>query len=890
MKLTGILTATVMLLVSISIQGQTVNLSGKDIPLKKVFTSIKKQTGTLFFYDEDLIREAKPVTIDLKNATLETALNEVFRDQPLTWVMEDKTVSITKKPVQDNAFTQTPTSPSSFSVKGTITDGEGNPLSDVSISVKNTKYGTITDRNGRFQINATKKDVLVFSSVSYSPLEVKVESREMKIQLQQEFRPMETLLVGGNINAIKKKADATSVTVLDAKTLEKIPYNTIDQIYRGWVPGTNNFDQGSNPAGLLSISIRGAGNPSSVAPVAVYIDGIEYAGGSGYLCLLDKTNIDRIEIVRGPGASTMYGTGSNGGIIQIFTKKGRSSQTAVNFTSSAGFYKSKWVEKNAFQQLHNLDVTTGFQKATLTMGASYRSIEAYFPDGGEKNKGFYLDAKFDLGKLQVNATARYNVENFSISRNPIYDTAIHHRTDIIINPSPGVHVAAYEWFRVRPTNSDFKNGITETYITGVNLTHNTSKNWVNKLDAGYTSNYRSEIPMTNGIIPLQRLYQTIRQNITTIRYSNTLTLPDNGHDLGATILSGLEFKKYSQSTILTRAVASTNVISAEPDNNNYGAFVQVNPSYKNVYLTVGLRYEKNELFKAALNPRLGLTTNFDISSLILKPRISWGRGISAPAYSDRFGRPANAFTVLYANPDIKPQSQQGFDYGLELYEKKGRYKFEVVYYDNILHNMITDIILGPDPANPNISAFINVNTAQVVNRGWEFSGVYTIKRFSLQSTFSIMNSTVEDTTGSYLLIQLEGKAPGSRMYNLPRHTAGLNLTYNFYKLFGQNDRGSVSLNVTEVDGVKYQDRRTLFLDIAYGRAPYTDPWVPYEMETPAVFRGGLFADYMILQGLRFYAQGSNILNNYNYENSIEYPAHGATWLFGVKYNFVKNNN
>ena len=70
------------------------------------------------------------------------------------------------------------------------------------------------------------------------------------------------------------------------------------------------------------------------------------------------------------------------------------------------------------------------------MGASYRTVGAYLPDGGERNKGFYLDAKFDLGKLQVNAIGRYNVRNFSFARNPIYDTAIHPRTDIIITPLP----------------------------------------------------------------------------------------------------------------------------------------------------------------------------------------------------------------------------------------------------------------------------------------------------------------------------------------------------------------------------------------------------------------------------------------------------------------------
>ncbi len=888
MKLAGLLIMAVWLLLSIAGKTQTVNFSGKNVPLKKIFTTIKKQTGTLFFYDEALMLDAKPVTVNLRDASLETALNEIFKDQPLTWTLIDKTVTIARKQLQDTEFSKE--EQTSFLVKGALKDADGNPVGDVSVMVKGKKQGTIADKNGRFSINASQNDILIFSSIGYITRELRVEREEMNIALQLDIKPMELFIMGGNLMALRRKADATSVTILDSKTLEKIPSNTIDQIYRGWVPGTNNFDQGSSPEGLLSLSIRGAGNPSSVAPVAVYIDGIEYAGGSGYLCQLDKNNIDRIEIVRGPGASTMYGTGSNGGIVQIFTKNGKANQTAVNFTSSAGFIQSKWVEKNPFQQLHNLELVTGFQKVALTMGASYRTAGAYFPDGGEKNKGFYMDAKSNLGKFKVNAIVRYNVKNWNSERNPIYDTAIHPRTDIIITPSPGVSVAAYEWLRVRPTNPDNKNGISETYIAGINLSHNTSKYWVNKLDAGYTYNDRMEVPIADGITNLQRIYQTIKQNITTVRYSNTLSFPDNGGSFGATILSGLEFKNYSHAVILTRPIGGINILDKDPDNKNYGAFVQINPSYKNIYLTMGLRYEKNELFTAALNPRLGLTTNFDTRSLTIKPRISWGKGITAPSYSDRFGRPPNGFTVLYANPDIKPQSQQGFDYGLELYDKKGKFKFEAVYYDNILENMITGIILGPDPIDSTISGFKNVNTAQVVNRGWEFSGEYHTKQISIQGTFSIMNSTVEDTTGSYLLSQLSGKAPGSRMYNLPRHTAGLNITYSFFKLFGKNDRGSVSLNVTEVDGVKSQDLRTYFLDVAYGRAPYNIPWTPYEIVTSPVFRVGFFADYQILSNLRFFAQGSNILNDYHYENAITYLPHGAAWLFGFKYSFVKNNN
>lgn len=263
---------------------QTVNFSGKDVPLKTIFASIKTQTGIVFFYDENLMKEAKPVTVILKDIKLETALNEIFKDQPLTWSLEDKTVTIIKRSELISNQTELPPSPKSIHVKGIVTDEKGDPISDVTVMVKGKEQGSIADSNGRFHINALQNEILIFSSVSYITKEIKVEKEETNIQLQLDVKPMEAYLVGGNLRAIKRKADATTVTVIDSKTLEKIPFNTIDQIFRGWVPGTNNFDVGDSPEGLLTLSIRGSAGSSAVAKVAVYIDGIEYAGGSG-ICL-----------------------------------------------------------------------------------------------------------------------------------------------------------------------------------------------------------------------------------------------------------------------------------------------------------------------------------------------------------------------------------------------------------------------------------------------------------------------------------------------------------------------------------------------------------------------------------------------------------------------------
>jgi outer membrane receptor protein involved in Fe transport len=875
---------TVLLQLSLKGECQTVTFSGKDVSLQHIFTTIKNQTGILFFYDATLLKDAKPVTIEWKNISLEKALNEIFKDQSLTWLLEDKTVTVIKNP-EPVTSEAAPQSLPPIRVKGTITDDVGYPISNVTVMIKGTKKGMLSDSAGGFSIAADRKNILRFSTINHSPKEMRVQGGEMNVELQLEVKAMEALLVGGNLNAIKRKAEATSVTVIDSKTLERIPVNTLDQIFRGWVPGTNSFDVGSDPEGFPTLSIRGAGGPNSLTVIAVYIDGMEYAGGSGYLSQLDKNNIDRIEIVKGPGAATMFGTGSNGGIVQIFTRKGKPGQTTVNLTTSAGFYKSKWVEENPFQQTHSIETTTGIKNVSLKLGGSLRTVGAYMPDGGEKNKTFYASAGFFIGKLTTNLTNRNILRNFSLARKPYYDTALHPRTDIIIEPVPGFRTPAFEWFDVRPTVSRNKNGISETHIGGINLSHRTTENWVNYLDAGFTRNTGNEVPNSNGIAPLQGRYLSSMSSIMTMRYSNVLNLRKTTNSFDLMITSGAEYKKYSNSTTITGATTANTAIFENPDNKNYGAFLLLNPSYKNVYLTMGLRFEKNELFKAAWNPRLGLTTNFDTRSLSIKPRISWGRGISSPSYLQRFGQPPTILTVVYANPDLKPQSQQGFDYGLEVYDKKGAFKFELVYYDNRLKDMIAEEELGKDPTDSMLAAYKYTNVAIIANRGWEFSGEYHLGRLTLNGTLSIFNSTIQDTTGAYSLTELRGKNPGTRMRNLPKYTAGLVMNYNFHRLFGKSDKGLVSLSITELGGVRYDDYRKYALDVAYGRTPYVPGSIGNAVENN-VFRVGLYADYFIVNDLRFFIQGSNILNDYEYEYSSDYPTHGASWLFGFKCSFL----
>jgi hypothetical protein len=80
-----------------------------------------------------------------------------------------------------------------------------------------------------------------------------------------------------------------------------------------------------------------------------------------------KNNIDHIEIVKGPSAATLYGSGSNGGVILVYTKKAALNSTNINLTTSAGWYDSKWQDKKPFRQIHSFNVSQALKTSPILL-------------------------------------------------------------------------------------------------------------------------------------------------------------------------------------------------------------------------------------------------------------------------------------------------------------------------------------------------------------------------------------------------------------------------------------------------------------------------------------------------------------------------------------------
>ena len=166
---------------------QTISLSEKNASLEVVLKSIKQQSGYVFFYNYRVMEKSKPVTVNLTGASLKEALDACFKGQPLTYSIEGKLVTITIRSAQPD-IAPPGDAAAEIPVTGVVRDSLGNPIADVTVSVRGKKKAVRTDQYGRFSISAEPGDVIIFSSVSYNRREVVINSNTSSISIELSQR------------------------------------------------------------------------------------------------------------------------------------------------------------------------------------------------------------------------------------------------------------------------------------------------------------------------------------------------------------------------------------------------------------------------------------------------------------------------------------------------------------------------------------------------------------------------------------------------------------------------------------------------------------------------------------------------------------------------------
>jgi len=357
MKLTLLLLLSVVLQTSARGYAQPVTLHVKAAPLLEVFKSIRQQTGYVFVFDLQMIDNAKPVSCSQDAAPLERILEEVFRDQPLTYSIVKKSIIIKKKAVITSSVPEA----ARIKIKGQVTESNGNPMVGVTVVNKSGRSNALTDDLGIFNIEANVGDSLMFTMIGMLPQTVAVKSDKLlKIVMQPKVSDVGEVVVVA-YGTQKKASMVSAVTSINPKEL-KGPTSNLTTMLAGRLSGVISYQRSGEPGrDNASFFIRGITTfgTGKVDPL-ILIDGME--SSTNDLARLQPDDIAGFSILKDATASSLYGARGANGVVLVTTKSGVEAKTSFNVrfenSVSGNTRNFKFADNITYMKLANEAVLT----------------------------------------------------------------------------------------------------------------------------------------------------------------------------------------------------------------------------------------------------------------------------------------------------------------------------------------------------------------------------------------------------------------------------------------------------------------------------------------------------------------------------------------------------
>jgi TonB-linked SusC/RagA family outer membrane protein len=332
MKFTTILIVVACLQVSATGNSQNVTLNMRDAPLHKVFKAIQKQTGYNFLYTYELLDKAGTVNVSIHNAPLKEALEKCLQNKKLTYSILEKTIVIKAKEERKTDEFVLPTIVALARISGRVVDENNKPLQGVSVLIKGLSVGTNTDANGSFSIDVpdNSSGILVFSFVGMESQEVNVKGKtEVNVTLHQVVQAQTEIVIVGYSE--KSKSELTSaVSVVSGDDLRDVTANNIGTMLQGKVSGLQVVNSSGVPGAVPEIRLRGVSSVNASQSPLFVVDGI--IGGN-----YDPNDVESVSVLKDAGATAMYGSQANAGVIIVTTKKGKLGKTRYEVKATTGF-------------------------------------------------------------------------------------------------------------------------------------------------------------------------------------------------------------------------------------------------------------------------------------------------------------------------------------------------------------------------------------------------------------------------------------------------------------------------------------------------------------------------------------------------------------------------
>ena len=221
-------------------------------------------------------------------------------------------------------------------ITGTVTSSDDKlPIPGVSVRIKNTTKGTVSDSNGKYSITANSNATLVFSSIGYETVEFSAGNKAViNAALTTDSKSLDEVVIQVPYGTVKKTAFTGSESTVGASSLQKQQVTSITRALEGLVPGLVATNGGGQPGSGSTIRVRGVGSVNANSSPLYVLNGTPY---NGSIEALSMDDIETVTVLKDAAAAALFGSRGANGVIMLTTKQGRQGKAAVNATLRTGW-------------------------------------------------------------------------------------------------------------------------------------------------------------------------------------------------------------------------------------------------------------------------------------------------------------------------------------------------------------------------------------------------------------------------------------------------------------------------------------------------------------------------------------------------------------------------
>lgn len=434
-----------LLHVSASVYSQKtkLNIKVENATLQQVFQVLQDQSDFDFFYKNEQIPAGARISVQYQNEAIEVILDKILSGTGLTYHVLDKDIVISSKTAEKSGTSQ-PQKP----VSGKVTDTSGAPLPGVSVVIKGTTTGTITNGDGIFSLNNVPDNAtLEFSFVGMQKQEVAVEGKKtLNVILEYQTIGLDEVVAIGY--GTMKKSDVTgAVASVTSKEFESRPTNHFGDALEGKIAGVQISKPSGQPSAGYNITIRGISTITAGSEPLYIVDGVPTTS----INQIEPTDIESVTVLKDASAAAIYGASGANGVVLITTKRGSNQGTRVSFNSyygvasvakkmdvlNASQYKGLMSEMNYTTDWTLYNADTNWQDEVFRTGRTESNQISV--SGGNEKTSFYLSGSYynqggviianSLEKYSFRVNLDHKVSNFlkvgtSVSYNKWHDVSV----------------------------------------------------------------------------------------------------------------------------------------------------------------------------------------------------------------------------------------------------------------------------------------------------------------------------------------------------------------------------------------------------------------------------------------------------------------------------------